>query len=337
MRYFITGATGFIGGEIARQLIAAGHDVVAVVRSPEKAQPLLDLGVKIAPGDITDRDSLRAPMSGVDGVFHVAGWYKIGPGAKARAEAERTNVQGTRNVLELMRDLAIPKGVYTSTVAVFSDTHGRLPDETYRYDGPFLNEYERSKWSAHYDVAEPLIRDGLPLVIVLPGMVYGPGDTSLLGATLVQYLQRRLIAVPQGTAFCWAHVEDTARGHLLAMDKGAPGEQYIIAGQVATILDALHIGEGITGIPAPRLRPTPGMMKAAAALVAAIERIAPLPLPDTYRAEGLRTTAGVTYLGSNDKARRDLGFTVRPLIDGLRETALWYMGQLGIKRRAGGE
>ncbi|WP_119067424.1 NAD-dependent epimerase/dehydratase family protein [Aggregatilinea lenta] len=330
MRYFITGATGFIGGEVARQLIAEGHEVVALVRSPAKAQPLRDLGVETAPGDITDKESMRASMTGVDGVYHVAGWYKIGSGIKARDEAERINVQGTRNVLELMGELEIPKGVYTSTVGVFSDTHGRVPDETYRYDGPFLNEYERSKSLAHYEVAEPMMRDGLPLVIVQPGVVYGPGDTSEIGATLTQYLRRRLPAVPRGTAYCWAHVEDTARGHLQAMDKGAPGEAYIIAGPIATLIDALELGQRITGIPAPRIHLVPGMMKVAARLAGLIGGL--VPLPNTYTAETLRTSAGVTYFGANDKARRELGFAPRPLDEGLPGTLLAMMDQLGIER-----
>ena len=138
MRYFVTGATGFLGGEIVRQLRGAGHDVVALVRTPAKADALRQLGVVLAEGDVTDRASLQSPMTGADGVFHCAAWYKVGIDA---AGAERINVEGTRHVLETMRDLKIAKGVYTSTVAVFSDTEGRLVDESYRHDGPFLSEY----------------------------------------------------------------------------------------------------------------------------------------------------------------------------------------------------
>ena len=138
-KYFVTGATGFIGGEIVKQLIGRGHKVVALVRSPEKAGMLKALGVEMHAGDITERDTLRAPMQGVDGVFHVAAWYKVGVDEPL---ADQINVDGTRNVLKTMRTLEIPRGVYTSTVAVFSDTKGVVPDETYRYDGPHLSEYE---------------------------------------------------------------------------------------------------------------------------------------------------------------------------------------------------
>src|SRR5688572_19597821 len=113
MHYFVTGATGFVGGRVARQLVAAGHTVNAVVRTPAKAQDLAALGVRVSAGDVTDKESMRAPMTGVDGVFHIAGWYKLG--VRDKSDAEAINVQGTRNVLELMRELRIPKGVYTST------------------------------------------------------------------------------------------------------------------------------------------------------------------------------------------------------------------------------
>ncbi len=319
MRYFLTGATGFIGGRLARELIAGGHEVVALVRRPEAAQALAAVGVELAPGDITDKDNLRSAMKGADGVFHVAGWYKVG--ARDRRPAYRINVEGTRCVLEVMRELAIPKGVYTSTLAVFSDTHGQLVDEAYRYDGPHLSEYDRTKWLAHYEVAEPLMRDGLPLVIVQPGATYGPGDSSLVGLTLRQYSQGKLPLVPRGAGLCWAHVDDTAHGHRLAMDQGRAGESYIIAGPPYTVEAVLELAERLTGIRAPRLRLSPGTMRLMSRVMAFVGRIA--PLPETYSAEALRVTAGVTYLGSNAKARRELGYEVRPLEDGLRETLEW--------------
>jgi len=329
MRYFITGATGLIGGELARQLAAAGHELVAIARSPERAGALAELGVRVHRGDITDKESMRGPMAGADGVFHVAGWYEIG--IRDTAKMERINVEGTRNVLELMRELAIPKGVYTSTVGVFSNTCGQLVDESYRHTDGFINTYERTKWLAHYRVAEPMIRDGLPLVIVMPGIVYGPGDTSLVGEMLVQWAKRRLWVAPGGAAYCWAHVEDTARGHILAMERGVLGESYIIAGEPATFAEALKLGEEMFGIPAPRITIAPGVARALARVLGVVERV--VPLRGAYSAEGLRTVAGVTYYGSNAKARRELGFEPRPLAEGLRATAEAEMARLGIQPR----
>jgi nucleoside-diphosphate-sugar epimerase len=331
VKYFLTGATGFIGSRVARRLVEGGHQVVAVVRDPARATELASLGAAIHAGDVTDKQSMRVPMEGVDGVFHLAGWYKLGLRDKRPGEA--INVRGTRNVLELMRELAIPKGVYTSTLAVNSDTHGRLVDESYRYDGPHLSEYDRTKWQAHR-IAGEFIAAGLPLVIVQPGLVYGPGDTSSLRPMLLQYLQRRLPLIPRGTAYAWGHVEDIADGHIRAMERGRPGESYLLAGPLATIEEALELAQRITGVPAPRLRMPAGPLRAMAATMRLIERLVPVP-PD-YSGETLRVIAGVTYLGDSAKARRELGFNPRPLEEGLRETLEHEMRLLGMAMPAGG-
>jgi nucleoside-diphosphate-sugar epimerase len=247
--------------------------------------------------------------------------------------AERINVDGTRNVLELMKELRIPKGVYTSTLAVFSDTRGKAVNESYRHDGPWLSEYDRTKWLAHYQVALPLIERGLPLVIVQPGVVYGPGDNSIMGDTFRKYLQRKLPLIPKQTAFCWAHVEDTAQGHILAMEKGKSGESYIIAGPIHTFEEAFVFAEKITGIKAPRLRSSPGMMNKMAKLMKVIGYVFPLP-PD-YASESLRVIAGTTYIGDNSKARRELGFQPRPFEEGFRETLLHEMKRLNMPPKVG--
>src|SRR5467141_218130 len=328
MRYFVTGGTGFIGGRVVRQLRAAGHEVRALVRTSSQAKDLEGLGAALHRGDITDKESMRAGMGGCDGVFHLAAWYRIGARTSERRDAERINVQGTRNVLEVMRELGIPKGVYTSTLAVFGDTEGWVGDESYRFDGPWLSAYDRSKWQAHYEVAVPAIRAGLPLVIVQPGVVYGPGDPSVIGNLLRQYLRRTLPIRPHGAAFCWGHVDDTAHGHLLAMDKGRAGESYIIAGPPHTLEEALEIAEEITGIRAPWLRPPALLLRAMAVAASVVERL--VPLPQTYSGETLRIAAGATYLASSEKAQQELGFRTRTLEDGLRETLLQEMAVLGM-------
>ena len=314
-KYFVTGATGFIGGEIVKQLIGRGHKVVALVRSPEKAGMLKAIGVEMHAGDITDRETLRAPMNGVDGVFHVAAWYKVGVHEPL---ADRINVDGTRNVLKTMRALEIPRGVYTSTVAVFSDTKGAVPDETYRYDGPHLSQYDRTKWIAHYRVAQPKIEEGLPLTIVMPGLVYGPGDTSGIHTALMALLRGRLPMTPARTAFCWAHIEDTARGHILAMEKGKPGETYIITGPRHTFEYAFDTVAKFGKVRAPLMHPGPRTMRSAAALMGLVTRLT--SLPTTLQPEALRVLAGTTYFGSNEKAVRELGFAARPLEEGLAQT-----------------
>lgn len=329
MNYFLTGATGFIGGRLARQLREAGHEVRALVRDPRKADELEKSGVVLHAGDIRHRPSVESAMAGADGVFHVAAWYKIG--ARDRRQAWAINVEGTRNVLETMRDLGIPKGVYTSTVAVFSDTRGRLVDESYRFEGRHLSEYDRTKWAAHYEVALPMMASGLPMVIVQPGVVYGPGDTSAVANAFRQYLAGKLPAVPRGSEYCWAHVDDVARGHLLAMEKGRPGESYILAGERRTLAEAFAIAQGITGIRPPRMQVPPWALKAMSTALTPVN--AAIPLPETYHPETLRAGAGATYLGDNAKARMELGYAPRPLHDGLQETLMSMMEELGMGSR----
>jgi nucleoside-diphosphate-sugar epimerase len=314
MKYFITGATGFVGGHVAHQLVEAGHSVNAIVRNPEKAQALSRLGIILHRGDVTDKESMRAPMQGVDGVFHIAGWYKVG--TRDKSDGQKVNIQGTRNVLELMKELGVPKGVYTSTLGINSDTHGQFVDETYQFSGKPLSEYDRTKMEAH-KIADQMISEGLPLIIVMPGLIYGPGDTSSVRTALIQYLQRKLPIMPQKTAFCWAHVDDIARGHILAMEQGKAGETYIIAGEVFSFVDAFKLAEEITGIPAP-LNASPVFFKTMAVMMGILEKI--IPLPEAYTAESLRIIAGVTYIGDNSKARRELGYNPRSLKDGLKST-----------------
>lgn len=324
-RYFVTGASGFLGGELVKQLVGRGHQVVALVRSLDHAAFLQTLGVEVRRGDITARDSLRNPMEGADGVFHVAAWYKIG--VPDRAVAERTNVQGTRNVLEIARELRIPKIVYTSTVGVFGDTGGRVVDETYFASGPFLTEYDRTKWKAHYEVAVPLIRAGLPMVIAMPGLIYGPGDTSAVGATLRQLLRGRLLATPSGVSFSWGYIEDTARGLRQAMDAGVAGDSYLLTGPVHTFQEAFALAATLAGRRSPPLHPSPALMRTAAGFAAALESWE-VHLPRA--AETLRLMAGTSWIGSSAKAQRVLGFSTRPLDEGLRHTIEHELRQLGM-------
>jgi nucleoside-diphosphate-sugar epimerase len=316
MLYFVTGATGFIGGRIVHQLVEQGHRVHALVRDPEKAAPLKQMGVVLFRGDITDRESVRKPMEGVEGVFHLAALYQLGIRNVKRAEC--VNVDGTRNVLEVMRDLGIRKGVYTSSLAVFSDTGGKIVDETYRFTGRHLSVYDRTKWEAHYRVAHPMMEEELPLVIVLPGVVYGPEDPSLIGGLMRAYIRKKLTMLPEKTAFCWAHVDDVASGHILAMEKGAAGETYIIAGPPHTLVEAFRIAEEVTGIKAPQKHTSPSMLRALSGVMRVVELFT--KPPPQYSSEGLRVSAGATYLASNHKAKKELGYRVRPLREGLEQT-----------------
>uniref|UniRef100_A0A832I5L4 NAD-dependent epimerase/dehydratase family protein n=1 Tax=Eiseniibacteriota bacterium TaxID=2212470 RepID=A0A832I5L4_UNCEI len=329
MKYLVTGATGFVGGRLARRLVADGHAVVALVRDPGRAGELAALGVDVRRGDVTAPHSLAGPMRGVDGVFHVAGWYRIG----ARTAAERRaawaiNLEGSRHVFAAMAAAGVPKGIYTSTLAVYGDTRGAAPDESHAAPPRLVTLYDRTKHAAHHEAAVPAIRGGLPLVIVQPGLIYGPGDTSSVRVMLRRYLRRRLPLVPRGTAYCWAHVDDVVEGHVRAMERGRPGECYHLAGPRHTLVEALALCERLTGVPGPRVALGPAWLRAMAAIARLVEPV--VPLPPGYTSEGLRVVAGVTYLGDASKARRELGWSARPLEQGLREVLFDEMRALGM-------
>ncbi len=333
MRCFVTGGTGFLGVYLIRELLAAGHEVVALVRDPARGKVLTAAAagapghIDLSNGDITDKESMRAGMSGADAVYHLAAWYKIGAGGAGARTAERINVEGTRNVLELMRELEIAKGVYTSTLAVNSDTGGKLVDEDHDYQGSHLSIYDRTKWRAHHEVAVPMMADGLPLVVVMPGLVYGPGDTSSIRRTIRKYLRGKLPMLPKLAEYCWAHVADVAHGHVLAMEKGQPGEKYILAGERCRLAAAFELMEELCGVKAPKRRAGPGLLRF---LSAFMQAFAWAGLPEDYQPETLRVIAQATYLGNNEKARRELGYEPRPLREGLTETLQVEMQDLGM-------
>jgi len=315
MRYALTGATGFVGGRLATLLVEAGHEVVALVRDPGRARALADLGVRLVPGDLHDVAGLRDAATGVDGFFHVAGWYRVGA-RDGGAEARRTNVEGTRAVLAAVRQADVPRVVYTSTLAVNSDTRGRVLNETHRFLGNHLSVYDATKAAAH-DLVAAAAASGVPVVTVMPGLVYGPGDTSQTGALVRRALQGHRVVITAGGRLCWGFVDDIARGHLLAMERGRAGESYMLAGPPYSLAEALRVAARLAGGPGPVVVPA-AVGWGAAALVRQLERV--IPVPGAYSAEGLRASVA-TYLGSPAKAERELGWSARSLQEGMAETA----------------
>jgi nucleoside-diphosphate-sugar epimerase len=316
---FVTGGSGFIGRHVVSKLLSRGYAVRALARSAGSAEQLRALGAEPIPGDITDRDSMRDGMTGATHVFHLAAAYDYSP--EGRQLSEALNIGGTRNVLGLAHELGVPRIVYTSTLAVYGDTHGALVDETYRADGPFLSEYDRTKWEAHYHVALPLIAQGAPIVIVLPGVAYGPGDRSWL-AEMMRLFYRGLLPVLPGpeTQLTYAHVEDIAEGHILAAETGKPGESYNLAGPAIPLGEMVDFWAQLTGRRPPAARVPARYVRGFAPVAGRVQPALSLP---TAFSEELVATLGATYIASSEKARTELGWRARPLQTGMMETLEW--------------
>lgn len=319
MKVFVTGGTGFIGGEIVRQLRERDDEVVCLARDPAKGEALAALGCKLVSGDLGDVAVIRNGMQGCDAVIHAAAMYEVGIPSSQRPAMYEANVAGTERVLRAALEARIPKVVYVSTVGVFGNTHHRVVDESYEHPGrEFTSYYEETKLEAHRIAGRMIADEDLPCVIVQPGGVYGPGDTSSIAALLDQFLSGRMPLLPfPELGICLSHVEDVAAGILLALDRGKVGEAYVLSGPVTTVREAIGTVAGITGRKAPKHAiPTP-LMKALTPFGPLVGKL--MGQPPNLR-ELIASADGVTFWASHEKASRELGYAPRGIEEGLRQT-----------------
>jgi len=319
VKVFVTGGTGFIGGEVVRQLRARGDEVVCLARSPEKAGKLTDLGCKIVSGDLGDAEAIRAGMEGCDAVVHAAAMYEVGIPAKQRPAMYEANVRGTETVLRAALEARVPKVVHVSTVGVFGNTHRKVVDETYEHPGKeFTSYYEETKLESHRIAKRMIAEEDLPCVIVQPGGVYGPGDTSQVADLLGEFFAGKLPLIPfPELGICLTHVEDIAGGILLALDRAEPGQTYVLSGPVTTMRDAIEVVAGLTGRKAPKHALPTALMKAMVPIGPLVGRL--MGQPPNLR-ELISSADGATFWATYEKAERELGYSPRGLEEGLRQT-----------------
>lgn len=318
MKVFVTGGTGFIGGEVVRLLRERGDEVVALVRSREKGAELERLGAELVEGDLNATGVTRKACEDCDTAIHGAAIYKVGIPKSERDGMHEANVRGTERVLDAAWQAGVSRIVYVSTINVFGNTRGNVVDETYeRTPGDWVSVYDETKWLAH-QAAKERIEKGAPIVVVQPGAVYGPGDHSEVGNVIDQARSGKLMAVPfPDMGLNLIHVQDAARGIVLALDKGTVGESYVIGGEMATMRKLVDSVAEVAGRKPPKRDMPTGVMKLVAPAGPVIGKL--MGFPPNFK-ELISASDGVTYWAKDDKARRDLGYSPRDLDAGLRET-----------------
>lgn len=310
----MTGATGFLGSDLARKLRERGDEVVALVRNPAKANALESQGCELVPGDLSDDAAIRAAMSTCEAAIHAGAMYEVGIPASERPAMYEANVAGTECVLQAARDIGLPRVVYVSTQGVLGDTQGRVVDEDHERTGEAGTYYEETKYLAH-QLAQRYIEAGLPCIIVMPGFTYGPDDPSAIGDLINRFLAGKLPALPFSTlGGSFAHRDDITNGILLALDKGRAGQTYILGG------DKIRQSEFVAALAAQAGRKPPPKMPTF--LLKAIAPLGPLIGPALGFPPNIRETLasdGATFWGSHEKATRELGYRPRSVEEGLRD------------------
>ncbi|GFE59290.1 hopanoid-associated sugar epimerase [Geobacter sp. AOG1] len=323
MKVFVTGATGFIGASLARELLQDGCTVRALARPGSDLRNLQGVDVEICTGDLRDPDSLERGMRGCERLFHAAADYRLWTRDPAAMYA--SNVAGTRNILEVALKLGMSRVVYTSSVGTLGNPGDGTPgsESTPVTLADMVGHYKKSKFLAERE-AESFIPRGLPLVIVNPSTPVGPRDVkpTPTGKIIVDFLNRKMPAYLD-TGLNLIDVEDCARGHILAADKGRVGEKYILGNENLTLRQIFALLEELTGLPAPRLRLPHTPILLAAYLNEGLSRLTgkePLiPLA------GVQMAKKFMYFDAH-KAVRELGLPQRPAGEALARAVEWFRG-----------
>ncbi len=330
MTTLVTGATGFVGSAVARRLLAAGHQVRALVRATSDRRNLEGLPVEIALGDLTDTDSLRAALYGCRVLFHVAADYRLW--VRDPRAMHAANVDGTVALMRAALEGQVEQIVYTSSVATLGLTRDSTPadEDTPVVLDDMIGPYKRSKFLAEREVRRLVDTEGLPAVIVNPSTPVGPGDTkpTPTGRMLVDAARGRVPAFVD-TGLNVVHVDDVAEGHRLALERGRAGARYILGGENLTLQEILTQIATITGHAPPRLRlPRVALYPlayAAQAWARLSRRGTPLVTVDELRMARKR------MFFSSARAERELGYRARPAAQALEDAVQWYRehGYLG--------
>jgi dihydroflavonol-4-reductase len=323
MTVFVTGATGFIGSRLTRALLADGCAVRALVRPGADLCNLAGLNVELVTGDLRDRASLEVGIDGCDTLYHAAADYRLW--CADPAAMYETNVAGTRNIMEAALNARVAKVVYTSSVGTLGNPGNGTPgtETTPVAFTEMVGDYKKSKFLAERE-AESFLHQGLPLIIVHPSTPVGPGDIkpTPTGKMIVDFLAGRMPAYLD-TGLNLIDVDDCARGHILAAQRGEVGGRYILGGENLSLRAIFELLAGITGLAAPRVRLPYLPVLLAAHCSTGLARLT--GKPPLIPLAGVQMARKLMYFDSS-KATRELGLPQRPTREALARSVAWFRG-----------
>jgi len=320
MTTLVTGAAGFLGSHIARQLVARGEPVRVLLRPSSQNRAIADLPLEYTTGDLRDTESLDRALVGVTRVFHVAADYRLW--AKDSKDIYDSNVGGTKNILAAARRANVQQFIYTSTVATIAVDRPSPPNEkTDAKLEEMIGHYKRSKWMAEREALNAA-KEGFPVIVAMPTTPVGPWDwkPTPTGKIIVDFLNGKMPGYVD-TGLNFVGVEECAAGHLLVAEKGKVGERYLLGGENLSLKQVLDILSNITSLPAPKLKFPHGVALGAAYASTFFARI--VGKEPGIPVEGVKIAQHKMFVDCT-RAQRDLGFQAGPVSAALQRAVNWY-------------
>lgn len=323
MRVFITGATGFVGGHVARAYASGGASLRLLTRQTSRLDSLAGIDAETVVGDLREPEKLRSALMGCDALVHVAADYRLW--VRDPAQMYAANVDGTRELLRIAREVGVPRVVYTSSVATmgFKGDGSIVNEETPVSLADMIGPYKRSKFLGEQEAIQAA-QSGQHVMILNPTTPIGPGDAkpTPTGRIVVDFLNKKFPAYVD-TGLNLVDVDEVARMHVVALQKGTPGERYILGGENLTLKQILDRMSSITGLPSPTMK----VPHAVAMAFAFFEE----NFTGRLRGKEPRATVEAVRMGqkimfaSSAKAERELGFKIIPVYHALRTAIDWFI------------
>jgi len=320
MNTLVTGAAGFLGSHVTRQLVARGDDVRVLLRASSTNRAIADLPLEYVTGDLRDPAALDRAMKGVKRVFHVAADYRLW--AKRKQDIYDSNVGGTKNLLDAAKRAGVEQLIYTSTVATIAVDRPQHPNEfTDAKLEEMVGHYKRSKWMAERE-ALGAAKSGLPVIVAMPTTPVGPWDwkPTPTGKIILDFLNGKMPGYVK-TGLNFIGVEECAAGHLLIAEKGKVGERYLLGGENLTLKQMLDTLAKITGLRAPILKIPHGLALGVAYANTAFSRL--VGREPGISVEGVKIARHMMFVDCA-RAERELGFQAGPVVAALERAVRWY-------------